>query len=301
MIRVDIGGSPDRVRQGRARHKLFVEGSDRDVIDVEALKVLLPMVDIEAMGPSFHLKSVATALHPSHPDYYFLIDRDHHDNRTVEDSWRNFPDHSKSNLLIWRKKELENYFLDPDYLQKSQWIKPEYSKEVGRELLKRKIVDLANSRLFMEVANRVIVTIREGQKQNWIEMFTNPADFPDAIKAKERLLGKVEFKDRRERVSSSLTNEAIVGWFEKSLAEISGGVIPLRFGCGGWLDLISGKEILRQITNGCFQVTDAAGAVVQGDEKHLEVIKDLMRLEILEQPKDFRELHGLIDRRSGES
>ncbi|WP_236861736.1 hypothetical protein, partial [Candidatus Magnetominusculus xianensis] len=83
MISVQVGGSPDLARQGRARHRLFVEGGDGDIVDSEFLKIFLhSVIDIYAMGPSFHLKSVATALYPYHPDYYFLIDRDHHDDQT---------------------------------------------------------------------------------------------------------------------------------------------------------------------------------------------------------------------------
>lgn len=298
MVFVQSGGSPDLARQGRARHKLFVEGSSGDFVDIEALKLLLPMIDIEAMGPSFHLKSVATALHPHHRNYYFLIDRDHHDDQTVNDSWINFPDPSKSNLLIWKKKEIENYFLDPGYLQHSRWIKRNFKGDAGRAKLEQKILDLANNRLLMEVANRVILSIREGQKQNWIEIFSNPSDFQDAATAKNILFRMHEFQNRKQNIIHSMSDAEIRRLFDEILSEMSGGQLPLDFACGSWLSRISGKEILSQVVNNCFQVRDSENQVLQGQQQYLEVIKDLARLDLSKQPDDFQELHRLIDRRT---
>ena len=81
MARAGIGAPPEGVLY-RARHALFVEGSKPDGLDPVVLRELLGglrALRIEVLGPSFHVRSAAEALHGSHPWYYFLIDRDHHD------------------------------------------------------------------------------------------------------------------------------------------------------------------------------------------------------------------------------
>lgn len=297
MISVQVGGPSDLARQGAARHRLFVEGSAGDNIDFVALQILLPNITIEVMGPSFHLKSVSTALHPHHPDYYFLIDRDHHSDDEVNASWDNFPDETKSNLLIWRKKEIENYFLDPDYLQKSQWIKNSFKEIHGRQKLEQQILIFANKRLFLDVANSVLLTIREGQKTTWVETFTNPDDFPDAVTARQKLVDCDNFQDRKKSVALSVRKTKIMELFDSKLKELSGGNTPLTFASGCWASRMNGKEILRQTVNTCFAVKNAQGQNVQGDEKYIEVIKDLMRQDINNQPQDFQDLVRLIEAR----
>jgi len=81
------------------------------------------MIRIRPLGPSYSVKSVAEALHPFHPTYYFLIDRDyHHNDDFVGRCWDNFPDPATHNLLVWRYREIENYFLEPDYLAYSDFL-----------------------------------------------------------------------------------------------------------------------------------------------------------------------------------
>ena len=116
MIRVKSPVGPDEVRFD-AGHVLFVEGRGDDAIDPTVLRVLLgDQLRIEPLGASFSVTSVAEALHQFHPNYYFLVDRDHHDYDFVEQCWSNFPEAGKRNLLVWRQREIENYFLDPDSL-----------------------------------------------------------------------------------------------------------------------------------------------------------------------------------------
>ena len=68
---------PEEVLSG-GQHVLYVEGKDNNALDIKVLSELLdPPLQIKALGPSFSVKSVAQALYPYHPTYYFLIDRDH--------------------------------------------------------------------------------------------------------------------------------------------------------------------------------------------------------------------------------
>src|SRR5260370_2335149 len=110
MVEIKRGVAPEEFRRAAA-HTLFVEGSSDETIDPEVLRLLLKDMPlrIKAMGPSSHIRSVAEALHRHHPDYYFLVDRDHHDLHTVEECWQNFPLTTTNNLLIWRRRELEKY------------------------------------------------------------------------------------------------------------------------------------------------------------------------------------------------
>ncbi len=108
MITVSRRPRPGDVRH-RAGHVLFVEGSGRNALDPKVLKELRDLdIRVEPLGASFHVSSVAEALHEYHPTYYFLVDRDHHDDAFVEASWTNFPDPEKKNLLVWPRRELEN-------------------------------------------------------------------------------------------------------------------------------------------------------------------------------------------------
>lgn len=99
-MEIKSGVSAEAVNQ-KAAHILFVEGSGENAIDPRALTRLLRDTDIavRALGPSFSVKSAAQALHRHHPNYYFVIDRDHHDDAAVDDAWANFPNPATYNLL----------------------------------------------------------------------------------------------------------------------------------------------------------------------------------------------------------
>ena len=119
-IEVRRGIRSEEVRH-HGQHVLFVEG-DKGSVDPEVLnKLFSNKISIEPLGPSSSVKSVAKALQTYHPTYYFLIDRDHYDDSFVEKCWDDFPDPKTNNLLIWRRREIENYFLDPDYLSRSDF------------------------------------------------------------------------------------------------------------------------------------------------------------------------------------
>ncbi len=173
MLTVSRGSRPEAVLQG-AEHVLFVEGKGVNALDPKVLEALFgprSSLRIEPLGASFSVKSVAEALHPHHPKYYFLIDRDHHDNDFINRCWNNFPNPDTYNLLIWRRREIENYFLESDYLIQSQYCR------VEKDDLEQQILQFANKRLFLDAANHVIISIREELKRNWIETFSNPDEF----------------------------------------------------------------------------------------------------------------------------
>lgn len=291
-MRVQQGGRSENVRF-QAGHKLFVEGKDTSSVDPKVLNTLLENeITIEPLGPSFSVNSVAQALYPHHPTYYFLIDRDHHTDEFIEKCWDNFPNPDTHNLLVWRKREIENYFIDPDYLFHSSYC------TVSQDELKRKILEFANKRLYIDTVNHVITSIREELKRNWITIFKNVEDFSTKEKALQRLKNALEFEDHASSVFQSVSPDERVERFHSCLDKMTGGKEELSFETGEWLNMIQGKRVLNQIINSsCFQVRSREDIPMSGNEKLHAIVKDLLQRtpEIL--PNDFMKLKELINAR----
>ena len=124
-MKLNLGAPVEDVLQG-SKHTLFVEGKNDQAFDPIVMKKLLnnnglEKMTVKGMGNSDNVRSTAQALIYHHPSYYFLIDRDDNDDLTVETSWDSFPNVNQHNLLIWKKRELENYFIEPNYLFNSKF------------------------------------------------------------------------------------------------------------------------------------------------------------------------------------
>lgn len=292
MIKVTTGIRAEEVRQ-QGQHVLFVEGRDKDSVDPKVLNALFSGgLRIEPLGPSFSVRSVAEALHPHHPTYYFLIDRDHYEHDFVDGCWKNFPDPGTHNLLVWRRREIENYFLEPQYLVRSKYCR------VSEEKLGEKVLHFANQRLFLDIANHVVISIREELKRNWIEKFKNPDDFSTKDGALLKLKKANEFDQHRTNVHSKVSTEEVERRFADFLGEMTGGQEGIAFGTGNWLHLIQGKKVLAQVVNSeCFQVVTTDETALMGREKLNEVVKDLLQKDAAVQPQDFMALKELIDNR----
>lgn len=225
-----------------------------------------------------------------------MIDRDYHvADRDVDAYWQNFPDPNTSNLLVWRRKELENYFLEPSFLIQSRFCKDECKTNHGK-VLQEKVISLANDRLYLDAANYVIVSLREDFKRKWIENFSNPTEFSDEQAALNRLIQAPEFKAFSERVSKQTAEQEITTRFQAYLAQMTGGKRSLEWGVGSWLNMISGKSIFHNLVSQCFQVTNLEGMILQGKQTINAVAKDLLRTgENL--PDDLVELKKLIRHR----
>ena len=296
MINVTTGIRAEEVRL-QGRHVLFVEGRDQDSVDPKVLNALFSGgLRIEPLGPSFSVRSVAEALHPHHPTYYFLIDRDHHEHNFVEDCWKNFPDPDTHNLLVWRRREIENYFLEPRYLVRSKYCR------VSEERLGERILHFANQRLFLDIANHVVISIREELKRNWINKFKDPDDFPTRDDALLKLKQANAFDQHRANVCNKVSTEEVERRFADFLGRMTGGQDEIAFGVGEWLNLIQGKNVLAQIVNSaCFQVATTDGNTLMGRQKLNEVVKDLLVQDAAVQPDDFMALKELIAKRINRS
>lgn len=292
MIGVKTGIRSEEVRL-QGQHVLFVEGSGNESVDPKVLNELFSNgVRIEPLGPSFSVRSVAEALQPYHPTYYFLIDRDHYDDSFIDKCWNNFPDPDTNNLLVWRRREIENYFLDPEYLFQSKFC------EVGQDYIKDSILQFANHRLFLDVANHVVIHIREELKENWIQKFTNPVEFSTKEEALRRLQKANEFSVYSTEVREKVSPTELERRFSEFLERMTGGQKQLSFGVGEWLDLVQGKKVFNQVVNSaCFRVATADGTALSGRKKMNEIVKELLLKDDAVQPEDFTKLKSLIEAR----
>jgi len=288
MINVQSGARPEEIRQS-ARHVLFVEGKDDSAIDPQVLGILLRgIIRVVPLGACFHIRSAAEALFKHHPDYYFLVDRDHHDQAFVDKCWAEFPSPSVSNLLVWRRRELENYFLVPEYLGRSKYL----AASIG--VLKQTILACCRRRVFFDAANQVIVRIREEFKQSWVEQFQKVGEFRTREEAIARLTALPELESKKRCVAQQLRKRTITGLFTEVLEELTGGESSLQYGRGRWIELMRGKAILPSVVSKCFSVRDAAGATLQGPESVDELAKGLAREPMDVQPGDFQALEEMI-------
>ena len=285
MVQIKQGGRPEEVRRS-AEHVLFVEGK----LDQVVLRALLGnILRIEVMGRSSSVRSAAQALTRHHPRYYFLIDRDHYDDDFVERRWQDFPDPAKDNLLVWRRREIENYFLDPSFLMKSQYCQSSEGE------LKTTLEGFAEKRMFLDVANFVISSIREDQTSRWTGHFTNPEDFPSKEKAIERVSETALTEQSGEDLTVMLLRDKIINRFESRLESMTGGKENLAYGTGQWVAMIRGKKVLPQLLNSDgFQVTDTSGQPLTGEEMQKEIVKDLIKNHVDSLPEDLVKLRNLI-------
>ena len=277
----------DDIRQS-AKHTLFVEGK----FDAEVLKAFFVSnsisIQIEILGPSLSVSSAAEALHPYHPYYYFIVDRDLQNDSKVNASWQKFPDPETNNLLIWKKREIENYFLDPEYICKSQYL------NCKKADLKKHVITAAKQRVFLDAANIVIIKVREEIREKWIETFKSSQQFRTKVMALKQLLARDEFRKKRERICQQIDIKAIEKLYENQVSQLLGGRADINLSQGKWLEMMEGKEILKMIGDKCFKVRTSIGRFLEGEEKVIEVAKDLVRKHISEQPDDFQGLLKLV-------
>ncbi len=292
MILIKKGVSPESIRLS-SRHTLFVEGADQEAIDPQVLSILLDDTNVRVMplGPSVHITSAAEALHPHHPDYYFLIDRDHRSQAAVDESWANFPNKETYNLLIWRLRELESYFLDPKYLLQSEYV----TASSGEIVLS--IESAANRQLYMDIANLVIIEVRETLKEKWIECFSNPNQCRDEKATLSILTTRAEFAQQKKTFGIKTTPTSLKNRFYELLDIATDNRRRVSYDSGNWKSTLKGKPIWNSTASACFKVHDNKNHLINGREKSMAVVRGLLRLDLPNQPDDFQKLHGLIKQR----
>lgn len=283
------------IRQS-AKHTLFVEGKTNQAFDPIVMEELLSnnnlgRITVQAIGHCDNVRSAAEALIYHHSSYYFLIDRDDNDDSTVEKSWNSFPDLSQHNLLIWKKRELENYFIEPTYLANSSFLK------TNLDDLKELILNECNQRIFIDAANFTILNLHRKVKRKFCNQFRNLDKFKSQQDGEFALANLTEIASKKHEIDEILTIDIVKQIYFEFVQELSGGTLPLQYGCGNWLEQLSGKEIMNNIMNQCFQVKDRNGKYLQGEERTKQVVKELLNLPLNQQPDDFQNLVALLKTR----
>ncbi len=279
-----------------AKHTLFVEGKDNQAFDPIVMKELLNnnglgQITVQSIGHCDNVRSAAQALFYHHPSYYFLIDRDDNDDSTVEKSWNSFPDLSLHNLLIWKKRELENYFIEPTYLSNSQFLKTNLND------LKARILGECNQRIFIDAANFTILDLNKKITKKLRCNFSDFSKFKCKEDGEQALEQLTEMELKKNEIDEILTVHFVKQIYFEMIQKLSGGTLPLQYDCGTWLEQLSGKEIMNSIMNQCFQVQDRNDKYLQGKEKTKQVVKELLALPLNQQPTDFQNLVDLLQRR----
>ena len=193
---------------------------------------------------------------------------------------------------MWRRREIENYFLEPPFLVKSA-----YCYDSGTAL-EATLVEAAQERVFLDVANSVISSVRGEQKRTWINHFSNPAEFASREAAVEQLISQEAFVERSEQVSAMLLKEELTKRFEESLAAMTGGGETLTYGTGQWVAMIRGKKVLPRLLNSRgFQVIDARDQRLTGRKMQEEIVRELIKNNVDSLPEDLVKLQKLIQKR----
>lgn len=296
MPKIQYGVAPEDFNQS-AKRTLFVEGD----LDESCLKELLKKnnlaLSVKKLGKASDIMAVARSLYEYHPEYYFLVDRDYETQEMVEKSWKSFPDPETQNILIWPKRELENYFIDPEYLKlalksgENITLKP--NKYIEVQLLK-----LAKQRLVSDAINIVMRKLKVSVKQQFVDDLWNPQhNYTD--KNLESKIGEYIQKIKAlygTQVEPQLDVSKIMNQYAQlKQAMLGEGQTELAIGQGTWLDDISGKEIFAQLVNNCFTVKDQDdNEILDLREKQKFIIKALLSLDETSQPEDFQRLLKIL-------
>lgn len=284
-MKIRRGVPSEAVKQG---HKLFVEGQHQDGIDVTVLRALVPSLTVEPLGKSLSIHSAADALHPFHPSYWFIRDRDDLDDAFVEGTWAGFPDPERKNLIVWRRKELENYFLEPTWLILSQYLKPKFTQMRVEELL----VENARRRLYLEAANRTLLSARNQIKRSsgglLKESLTRGLKRAEVL---ECLLSSPQLKALREVTGVALNEQTLSAVFDGEVSLLSGDAEPLTWGQGRWRELMAGKPLFNDLFNRCFDFPKSA---TRAEQLRL-FAQDLLEHHQADMPDDFRALKAMLE------
>lgn len=289
MLKIKKGIASSDIEYGSSRI-LFVEGINGS-LDEELLTQVFSTINVKGIGPCSYIKSAASAFADVHPTYFFVVDRDHQTDENIEKTWEAF-EKKRGNLIIWRKKEIENYFLDPMLLSASEFLKGEITEADIREA----IVSYAKEELYMCVTNRVIIDLRENLKVNWIHKYTDSQKIPNKETALLTLKENAIIKEKLSEIDTMFSS--IEDNFNRELRFLLGENEELRWGEGRWLDLMPGKSILHKLLNSTklFVVTDNYGNQVTGKDRIKLILSRILKDESV-WPDDFKKLKTLLDNR----
>ena len=156
----------------------------------------------------------------------------------------------------------------------------------------------ASERLYLEVANAVIIDIREKFKKTWIQKFNTINGFSSKNDALHKLTSVAEFEQHSEEFRQNIDSNNLVEKFEEILADFTGNNERLNFESGSWLNKMGSKELLNSlISSQYFKVIDNQERIVQGKVAIERIVKGLLSLPLNQQPNDFQHLCELVKER----
>lgn len=277
------GVSQYRVNRGAGR-KLFVEGKLDEAVMHTLLKGVL---DVAPLNGAESLRRAAKAFRNIEPGYYFLIDRDHLSDDMVEDAWTKFLA-GDSNVVYWRRKEIENYFLEPALLAQSGRIKAGCDESA----LQESILVFADSHKYFFAANRAYSRAKAKFYNNGLQDCIPYNDnYIDDEQAVLQALKNINFNEPLDNIRAATEWANIYKLYKEELVKYAGteDVATLEWERGEWRNLMPGKRILNLLicNSDCFQ----PGAEVK------DVIHDLVRAAVKAQRpihEDFDKIHDFF-------
>jgi hypothetical protein len=269
----------------------FFEGNEGESsIDYNFMKEFLKDIKsltVKALGPSHDIQAVARAMRLHHRNYYFVVDRDHHEDSFVDRSWKRFPDPECDNFLMWRKRMFESYLLDPDYLCRSNLLK----KGFGPDVLKGEILRLGHERGYRDAANFVIARVRENMKSEWITFIQPGVLIKSADEGLSVLVGLEDWQSQGVKCASWLTKDYLTTQYQNAINRMFDGAPGPEWNRGQWRDVVDAKPIFHSLVNQYFFVGNQ-----QRKSQWSRVAHSLASLPEAEQPEDFVLLRTMIQR-----
>jgi hypothetical protein len=274
---------------------IFIEGNENS-FDKKVMQLLLQSIerkiDIKPLGSVTNLTTAAKAFKDVHPDYIYIIDRDYRKDNEVDESWEDF-EQGKGNCIIWHRRELENYFLDPEYIVKCGSLKNEYKKI---DDLSKFILDKSTERVYHSAA--YILMQRQDQKlrSEWEKAFkklklSKFASKQIAIQSLKSI--QKDLSSKIQNQSNTLSNGYLEKEYQNTLKEFFGNKNDLHFGSGKWIDLIDGKKIWEIISSTCMNQKK----LKKGTDPEISLIRAIIRGNRAKQPDDFTKLVDLLSKR----
>ena len=284
----------------QAKYTLFVEGT----LDYNVFRVLmdgLPLSVKSMSGGSSSLRRVANAIHEHNSDYLFLIDRDHFGMNEVNKLRKNFNEEGKPNILMWKLREIENYFLNPGFLTKFKNLN---LNDTNVNKLKQMICNKIRESYLIDVANHAISSVignfNTGFKNLRLkrtEIGTPPEKVIDLIKSNGELRNFLT--ERQQNLTSALDN--IIKNYKEVVNELESVEGEERYLSTKFLEHINGKYILREIiAHSMFKCADQDGNDLDGDKRIVKVITEIVK-NPENIPPDFLEVQNLIRDRVNEN
>jgi len=295
---------------------LFVEGE----FDKEVLNCLFkddPVI-VEPLGSCHILRPVSSSPFISKQYSFFLIDRDHYPYCASVPTKLE----TKDQLITWSKRELENYFLDADFLTQL----PKNILNAAKDEIEERTLEICQKRFFCDVADYVMKSLRMEMRIVWDHLGSDANKCLTrevALKALLRvsndskgLLKQYQKHHLNDTSLRTLLNLKLDAW-----KTIQTGTIQLteqaeikqRFnyyhklmagdltdrlvlGKGEWLNMTDGKKVLNELVNNTgFFLNDDTDVDVA---KQNIVAKQLLQVPGVKLPGDFIVLKKKIKRRA---